>query len=99
VKDTEYKIYRLSAMCAILGILTFVVPRFFANPEGAFASGANAIVGLLAMLLVTLVPSIYLLAVTLGAYEEISTGCRAAGIGPIIVLALLLVAFFGFLRY
>ena len=80
-------------------MMTFIVPRFFPNLEGAFASGANAILVFLAMLVITLILSLYLFTVTIGSYAEISKMSRAAGLGPSLVLALMLVGFFSFLRY
>ncbi len=99
MRTTDTQIYRLSGVCALLGALTLIVPRFAPNPEGGFAGAANAVLVLLAMLVVTLIFSLYLLSRTLGAYRSLSFGSRIAGIGPSIVLTLVLIAFFGLLRY
>lgn len=99
MKNEETRIYRLSGICVFLAAMTFIVPRLFPNPEGAFASGANAILVLLAMLVITLTFSLYLLTVTVGAYRDISKTCRAVGIGPSLVLALILLGLLGFIRY
>lgn len=99
MKTTDTQIYRLSGLCAFLGVLSLIVPRFAPNPEGGLAGAANAVLVLLAMLVITLICSLYLLARTLGAYRDLSFGSRIAGIAPSIVLTLVLTAFFGFLRY
>lgn len=99
MKNAEARIHRLSGICAFLAAMTVIVPRFFPNPEGTFASGAHAILVLLAMLVITLAFSFYRLTVTVAAYHNISKICRAAGIGPSLVLAIILVGLLGFLRY
>ncbi len=99
MRTTDTQIYRLSGLCAFLSVLSLILPRFVPNPEGGFAGAANAVLVLLAMLVITLICSLYLLARTIGAYRDLSFGSRVAGIGPSIVLTLVVIAFFGFLRY
>ena len=86
----ESRIYRLSMVCGLVVAASFIVPRFVTNPEGGFAAGANAVMTLLAMLAAASVFSLYLLAVTVRSYREISFGARAAGIAPSVILALAL---------
>ena len=95
----ERRIYRLAALCGFLAALSLVVPRFVTNPEGGFASGASAVLALLAMLLVTSLLSLYLLGITVRAYRELSPAARIAGIGPSCVLVLALVSLVLFLGY
>ena len=86
----ERRIYRLSAVCGVLVVVSFIVPRFVTNPEGGFAAGANAVLTFLAMLMAASIFSLYLLAVTVQSYREISFGARVAGIAPSTILALAL---------
>jgi hypothetical protein len=79
--------------------MSFVVPRFVTNPEGGFAAGASAVVTLLIMLFATSMLSLYLLAITLRAYKELSVGTRVAGIVPSCLLAMALIFLVLFLRY
>jgi hypothetical protein len=79
-------IYRLSAICALLTALAFVVPRFVPNQEGGFASAANAILVFLGMLLVTAILALYLLVVTIRAYRDLPWPTRLAGIAPGVIL-------------
>ena len=93
------RIYRLASVCVFLGVMSFVVPRFVTNPEGGFASGASAAVTLLGMLFATSMLSLYLLAVTLSAYKQISLAPRIAGIAPSCILAAALLILVFLLRY
>ncbi|MGB8435245.1 MAG: hypothetical protein WCE38_13375 [Burkholderiales bacterium] len=93
------RIYRLAAVCVFLAAMSFVVPRFVTNPEGGFAAGASAVLTLLAMLFATSMLSLYLLAITLQAYKELSMGPRIAGILPSCILAMALIFLILFLRY
>ena len=95
----EKRIYRLAAACVFVAALSFVVPRFVTNPEGGFAAGAGAAVAFLAMLFAASLLSLYLLAITLQAYKELSMGPRIAGILPSCVLAMTLIFLILFLRY
>jgi hypothetical protein len=95
----EKRIYRLTAVCVFLAAMSFVVPRFVTNPEGGFAAGAGAVMTLLAMLFATSLLSLYLLAITLQAYKELSMGPRIAGILPSFILAAALVFLVLFLGY
>jgi hypothetical protein len=83
----------------LLAALAFVVPRFVTNPEGGFAAGASAVMTLLVMLFATSILSLYLLAITLQAYKELSMGPRVAGILPSCILAMALIFLILFLRY
>ncbi len=80
-------------------MLSLVVPRMFANPEGGFASGANAILVLLAMASIATLVSLYLLARTMRAFREISVTARIAGVGPGVVLVLALASLLSLLSY
>jgi hypothetical protein len=95
----EVRIYRLFGICVLLATAAFIVPRFVTNPEGAFASGASAVLTLLIMLGTTFVFSLYLLGVTIQQFGSLSIMARIAGIGPSLVLAIILFALFGFLGY
>jgi hypothetical protein len=97
--ETERRIYRLSAICGILTLLAFGVPRLVPDQEGGFASAANAVLVFLGMLFGTAVFSLYLLVVTLRAYREISLLPRLAGIGPTAVLVTGLAVLLAFLGY
>jgi len=98
-KDPETRIYRLSGICVFLAISSFIVPRFVSNPEGGFASGASAVLTLLIMIGVALLFSFYLFGITFQRYRSISIIARVAGIGPSIILAVVLFGLFGFLSY
>ncbi len=98
-KVTEKRIYHLFVVCIFLAAASWIAPRFVANPEGAFAGAAAAIVTLLSMLGVIFLFSLYLLTVTVGKYSDLSTAAKIAGIGPSVVLAATLFGFFGFLSY
>ena len=65
------EIYRLSAVCAFMAAMAFIVPRFVANPEAGFAGGASAIATLLMMLGAALAFPFYLLAATLKHYGNL----------------------------
>ena len=93
------RIYRLATACVFLAALSFVVPRFVTNPEGGFAAGASAVMTLLIMLFATSILSLYLLAITLQAYKELSLGPRVAGIVPSCILAMALIFLILFLRF
>lgn len=95
----EIRIYRLAGMCGILIAASFIVPRFISNPEGGFASGASAILALLVMLAVALLFSLYLFTVTLKQYGNLSTPAKLVGLGPCLLLAVVLFGLMGFLRY
>jgi len=98
-KETEQRIYRLFVVCTFLAAASLIVPRFVANPEGGVAAAASAIVTLLSMLGATFLVSLYLLAVTVRNYSNLSTATKIAGIGPSVVLAATLFGLFGFLSY
>jgi len=98
-KDSETRIYRVSGICVFLAVISFIVPRFVANPEGGFASGATAVLTLLIMIGATLLFSLYLLGVTLQKYSSLSVAAKIAGLGPSIVLALMLSGLFYFISY
>ena len=83
----------------MLVVLSLVLPRMFPNPEGGFASGANAILVLLGTALIATLVSLYLLARTVRVFREISVTARIAGVGPSIFLVLALVSMLGFLSY
>lgn len=98
-KKTEKRIYRLFAACTFLASASFIVPRFVSNPEGGFAGAGSAVLALLIMLGATLLFSLYLLAVTIQEYADLSTTARVVGIAPSLVLAAALFGLFGFLGY
>ncbi len=98
-KETEKRIYRLFAICTFLVAASLIIPRFVSNPEGGFAGAASAVLVLLIMLGVTLLFSLYLLAVTVQKFSNLSTATKIAGIAPSVVLAATLFGFFGFLSY
>ncbi|NJN40292.1 MAG: hypothetical protein HC807_04750 [Gammaproteobacteria bacterium] len=93
------RIYRLAAVCVLLAALSFVLPRFFTNPEGGFAAGATAVLALLVMLFATSIFSLYLLAVTVRSYRDLSLGPRIAGIVPSLVLVFTLISLVLFLGF
>lgn len=95
----ERRIYRLCGASAVVVLLALTVPRFFPNPEGGFASAATAILVFLTLLTLAALLAIYLLIVTVRVYRQISTPARIAGISPGVVLVLVLVLMFGFLRF
>ena len=95
----EQRIYRLGIWSGIVSLLALVVPRFVPNQEGGLASAATAILMFLTLLTLAALLAIYLLIVTLRLYRQVSTAARIAGIAPGIVLVLVLVFMFGFLRY
>ena len=95
----QAKIFRLSATCAVLIALAFVIPRAVPNTEGGFASGATAALVFLAGLAVTGIVSLYLLWITLRAYRELSPTARVAGIGPSVIVIGGLVVLLILLRY
>lgn len=95
----QKRIYRLAGICGILVVAALIVPRFVANPEGGFASGASAVLALLGMLFAALLFSLYLLAMTLQKYAELPPSARVAGLAPFLLLAAVLIGLFGFLRY
>ena len=98
-KETEQRIYRLSVVCTFLAAASLIVPRFVANLDGGFAGAASAFQTLLSMLGATMLFSLYLLAVTVQRYRDLSTAAKIAGIGPSVILAASLVGLFGFLSY
>jgi hypothetical protein len=95
----QKKIFRLSAACAVLIALAFVVPRAVPNTEGGFASGATAALVFLAGLAVTGIVSLYLLWITIRGYRDLSPLARVAGIGPSVIVIGGLVALLILLRY
>ncbi len=96
---TEAGIYRDAALCAVLLVVSVIVPRFVPNQEGGFASAANAILVLLLMLCGLGIFSLVLLARTIRAFHSISVSARIAGIGPSVVVVGGLLLLLGFLRY
>lgn len=80
-------------------MLALTVPRFFPNQEGGLASAATAILVFLTLLTAAALIAIYLLIVTLRVYRQVSTSARIAGIAPGVVLVLVMVLMFGFLRF
>lgn len=95
----ERRIYRLCGASAVVVLLALTVPRFFPNQEGGLASAATAILVFLTLLTAAALVAIYLFIVTLRGYRQISTSARIAGIAPGVVLVLVLVLMFGFLRF
>ena len=95
----QRRIYRLSAICALLTALAFVVPRFVSSQEGGLASAANAILVFLGMLLVAAVVSLYLLVLTLRAYRDLPWPPRLVGVAPALILVAGLALLVGGLRF
>ena len=95
----QKKIYSLSATCAVLMALAFVVPRIVPNKEGGFAAGASAAIVFLLALAVTAIVSLYLLWVTIRSYRQLSPLARVVGIGPSVIAVGSLVALLVLLRY
>jgi hypothetical protein len=83
----------------VVVLLALTVPRFFPNQEGGLASAATAILVFLTLLTAAALIAIYLLIVTLRVYRQVSTSARIAGIAPGVVLVLVMVLMFGFLRF
>jgi len=98
-KETEHRIYQLAVLCTFLAAASLIVPRFLANLEGGSAGAATAVVTLLSMLAATLLLSLYLLAITIQKYSNLSTAAKMAGISPSVILAATLVWLVGFLSY
>lgn len=96
---TENRIYRLSGLCGFLAAISFIIPPFIPNTAGGFSQGSTAILTLLIMLLLAMIFSLYLLAVTGRAYSDISMAARIAGVVPSFVLVVTLVGIFSFLSY
>lgn len=96
---TDARIYLLAGISAALAVASFIVPRFVTNPEGGFASGASAILTLLVLLAAALLFSLYLLAVTLQHFRSLSIVPRILGVGPSLILAVMLFGIVGLLRY
>jgi hypothetical protein len=96
---TEKRIYLLSGVWAVLTALAFIIPRVVPNREGGFASAATAILVFLAMWLVSVVLSLYLLVVTLRAYRQVAILPRLAGIAPSVIAVAALALLIGLLRY
>jgi glycerol-3-phosphate acyltransferase PlsY len=96
---SERTIYRLSAICGIVTVLAFVVPRFVPSQEGGFAGAATAVLVFLALLLGAAILSVYLLVVTIQRFRDLALLPRLAGIGPSVVLVTALVLLFGLLKY
>lgn len=97
-EDIERPIYHLAGWCGILLLATVVVPRFVPADEG-FAAGATASLVFIAMLLVTTVAALYLLARTLRVYGALSVMARICGIAPALVLSSGLIALLLYLGY
>lgn len=95
----ESRIYRLSGVCAMLAAACLILPRFAANPEGGFAGAATAVLTLLLILAATFLFSLYLLVISIQHYRTLSLGARIAGIGPSVVLAVVLITLVTLLRY
>ena len=95
----QTKIYRLSAVCGVFTALSLIIPRFVSNPEGGFAAGATAVLVFLAMLLLATLVSIYLVAITLKAYQNIQIPAKIAGIAPALLLSSSLFGLIVFLRF
>ncbi|NOY67015.1 MAG: hypothetical protein GXP13_06360 [Gammaproteobacteria bacterium] len=94
---TEKQIYRLFSVCTILAVVSFIVPRFVSNPEGGFAGAASTVLVLLIMLGVSVLIALYLLAVTVKEFRNLSTAVRIAGITPGVVLTAALIGLFWFI--
>jgi hypothetical protein len=86
-------------MCVVLAAAALVVPRFVPNQEGGFASAASAILAFLAILFVAALLSLYLLAITLKARQDLAPLAKAAGIAPAVLLVGALVFLIAFLQY
>lgn len=99
-RQLHRRVYKLMGINAMLVMLSFILPRLASNPEGGFAAaGANAILVMFIMLAISLVYSVYLLAVTVGHYRELSATARIAGLGPFILIAAALLGLLVFLMY
>jgi hypothetical protein len=95
----EKKISRLAGICGILVVAALVVPRFVPNPEGGFASAANAVLTLILILVVTLIFSGYLCVFTLQRFRSLSTRAKVLGLGPGLLVTAALVWLLYFLTY
>ena len=96
---SDLRIYRLFGVCALLVVTSFIAPRFVPNTEGGFASGASAVLVLLLLLFVAFLVSLFLLAVTIRSFAQLSTKARVVGLVPSIVLVVGLAGLMIFLRY
>lgn len=95
----EKKLYRHAALIAVLVAAAFVIPRFFANPEGGLAGGANAVLVFLLTLSCAGVLSLYLFLRTLAMRHGISRRATITGIAPGIILTLALALLWSGLIY
>ena len=99
-RQLHRRVYKLMGINAMLVMMSFILPRLAPNPEGGFAAaGANAIVVMLIMLLISLAFSLYLLSVSIRHFHELSITARIAGIGPFALLVGGLLSLLIFLVY
>lgn len=97
--QVEKRICRLAGICGVLVAASLIVPRFISNPEGGLAGGASGILAFLIVLAISLLFSLYLLGVTIQHYRSLSVVARVSGLGPSLVLALLLFGLLGLMSY
>ena len=86
---SEKKIYRLFVILILLTIISLVIPRFIANPNGGFAAATTAALSFLLALAVSLLFSVYMLVFTLKNSANISKTAKLLGIIPSIILAII----------
>lgn len=97
--QVQGKIYRLCGWCLALVAGAFIIPRFFANPEGGFAAGAGAVLAFLAILAAALLLSLYLLGLTAQSWGGLAPPAKVAGVAPVILLGAALIVLMSMLRY
>ena len=97
--STPTRVYRWSAVCGLITLLSFVLPRFIPNAEGGFAAGANAVLVMLMMLLLAFLCSIYAALITVKHYRLLPVGAKLAGLAPALLLGAGLAGLFVFLRF
>ncbi len=90
--NTEKKIYQLFVISILLAIMSFIIPRFTANPNGGFAAATTAALSFIISLAFSLLASIYLLLLTINNFGKISKTAKFVGITPSIILGLILIA-------
>jgi hypothetical protein len=91
-------IYRGCALCVLLTLMAFVLPRFLPVGEGFAAGAGAALVFFMGLLLATLC-ALVLLVITVRRHAALSQYARLCGYAPALVLCSGLLGLLWFLAY
>lgn len=95
----ERSIYRGAALCGVLMVGAVTLPRFVPHGQGGLAAAAGATIVFLALVALSAVAGLWLLARTVRHFDRLGPMARVAGLMPAIVTIGGLVWLLGWLRF